>query len=175
VLEQMPEEIIPGVNYGAIARIECVGETGWVTGTVFQIAPGKLVTAAHVTMNRTCSISGAPVEKVREDGTLDVAELKGPDIGSSVEISCEGLKPFEHYIGVGYALGIYRHSARLVATTQGNKGVRVWLGTIYKGQSGGPAFDPQGRAAGVVIHTYAPFPASGGRALSDTWLCEDKA
>jgi hypothetical protein len=161
-----------GIDYGAIVRLEC--QRG--TGTAFQFAPGRYITAAHVpAMAGQCFLGEMPVTVVRIDYQLDAAELSGPALPTSLELDCEGLKPSRVHVAVGWALGLYRHSAPLRATTQANQGFRVLQGVVYKGMSGGPIVTKQGKAAGITVHTYAPLPASGGRPLSDTWLCEDKA
>jgi trypsin-like peptidase len=162
----------PAIDYDAIALIRC----GDGLGTAFWIAPGRMISAAHVTARGPCTLGGAPLEVVLEDGGNDIAELRGPDSGRALPVRCSQMSEGRPYFAVGFALGRYRHTSRLVATGERaagppGQGQSVLLGTVYPGMSGGPVFDRRGRVTGIVNMRGTRLPLSFSRPLRETFVC----
>ncbi len=140
----------PAIDHDAVAQIRC----GDGLGTAFWIAPTRMISAAHVTARGPCTLGGAPLQLVREDGGNDVAELRGPDLGHTLPVRCSDMREGRSYYAVGFALGRYRHMSRLVATGERaagppGRGQTMLLGTVYPGMSGGPVFDRRGRVCWI--------------------------
>lgn len=134
----------------------------------FRIGPDRLITAAHVTSHGRCSIAGAPAETVREDGALDVAELRSVARRQFLELNCRGFRRGRWYRAIGYAGGELRVNLPWQAAGFGDApGKAEFLGEAYPGMSGGPVIDRDGRVTGVTLQR---FPARA-RALASTWLC----
>lgn len=162
----------------AIAPIAC----GSSYGTAFWLAPDRIVTAAHIASGGPCVVMGHPVRIVRSDPAMDVAELSGLESDAWLEVDCGGFAPRGRYLAVGYPGG-RRHSAAVRATRARHDlgGVRrlTWFhGFVYRGMSGGPVLDEQGRASGLVsgIGTPSPLGESSrdnfNRSFSETFVCE---
>jgi hypothetical protein len=163
--------------YSAVHLVRC----GASSGTAFQIAPGRLLTAAHVTQNGPCSIDGEPVETVHEDRRNDIAELRGNPGKASLRISCRRPKRGQVFHAIGYAGGRYRIDARIIATGKkfapdylpGVKGADLFYGNTIPGMSGGPNL-LDGRVV-TIINAGAPnIHSVAGRALADTYICQGK-
>lgn len=162
----------PDAASGAIARISC----GPRIGTAFWIGPNRLVTAAHVTSQaQRCMIANdagevREVEVVREDGALDVAELRSATPGPAfLSIDCGGFRRGQAYRAIGWMGGQLRVNLPLLATGFSQNGQAEFIGETYPGMSGGPviAADRRGRVAGVINRRW---PAAA-QELEDTFLC----
>ena len=154
----------------AVAIIACDSGFGTRTrlGTAFWIAPHRLLTAAHVSSHGRCAIGGIPLEVVREDGVLDVAELHSPTPHPFLPFRCSGFRAGRLYRAIGFIAG--RTHAELPWRATGRRdpsGQHEFLGQAEPGMSGGPVLDHSGRAVGVVDQR---FPARS-RALEETHLC----
>lgn len=159
-----------GINYGAVTRISC----GDSMGTGFWVGPDRIVTAAHVVSNGPCSIEGEPVETVRVDGDLDIAELRGPSNPQPLSLDCDDYSTGRVYRAVGHAMGANNPITQVLRATRyrsdidnGNH-LRVFEGEVYPGMSGGPMVDRYGKVVGVTLRRW---PARS-RELNDTWICQ---
>ena len=167
----LPVEKIP---YSSIKLIHC----GRASGTLFQIAPGVLMTAAHVTRNGPCSVDDIPLETTLEDNALDYALLKG-DVGKPMTLLCKEVKRGRTYYGIGYAGGRYRMDSRLFAEsrTEANvegksySGMMLFRGGAIPGMSGGPIIDGKGRVVAIVNASNSELSTALGRSIKDTILC----
>ena len=160
-------------DFAAIAIVRC----GPPVGTAFAIAPGRIVTAAHVAANGPCAIPGrhpgappVPAPVLRQDGRLDIAELAGALPGAPLPIACTGLGPGQMFRAIGHAGGVRRMTSPLFATRNrdpASAGLVVLLGQVERGMSGGPVIDAAGRVAGI-INRHSP---ARSRSLEETFLC----
>ena len=183
------------IEFRAIAMIQCGASRGtafWVTGTI-------LASARHVTANGPCfilpelvsgrgtsrssgegwwrGIDGAPVRVIHEDAARDFALLRGPRNRHPLAVGCRGFREGRAFWATGWAQGLYRHTARLVATggrspgEGGGAGLRILVGEVYPGMSGGPVVDASGRVVGIVNRRAVMAPLAQSRSLADTILC----
>ena len=167
----VPVEELP---YSSIKLIRC----GRASGTVFQIAPGILMTAAHVTSNGPCSVGGVLLETTLEDNQLDYALLRGR-IGRPMTLHCKELKRGRTYHGIGYAGGRYRMDSRLFAEGRTNAdvegssyhGMMRFGGGAIPGMSGGPIIDRRGRVVAIVNASNSALSTALGRLVKDMILC----
>ncbi len=167
----LPVEKAP---YSSIKLIRC----GRASGTVFQIAPGILMTAAHVTRNGPCSVEDVPLETTLEDDALDYALLRGT-VGKPMTLLCREMKRGRTYYGIGYAGGRYRMDSRLFAEsrTETNvegtsySGMMLFRGGAIPGMSGGPIIDGKGRVVAIVNASNSELSTALGRSVEDTILC----
>ena len=167
----VPVEKLP---YSSIRLIRC----GRASGTVFQIAPGLLMTAAHVTSNGPCSVDGVPLEITLEDDALDYALLRGT-IGTPMTLLCKELKRGRTYHGIGYAGGRYRMDSRLFAQSRVHvdvegtsySGMMRFGGGVIPGMSGGPIIDRKSRVVAIVNASNSAFSTALGRLVKDTQPC----
>lgn len=167
----LPVEKVP---YSSIKLIRC----GRASGTVFQIAPGVLMTAAHVTRNGPCSVDDVPLEITIEDDALDYA-LLGGTIGKPMTLLCKEMKRGRTYYGIGYAGGRYRMDSRLFAESRTEadvegtsySGMMRFGGGVIPGMSGGPIIDSKGRVVAIVNASNSALSIALGRSVKDTRLC----
>ena len=168
----LPVEKVP---YSSIKLIRC----GRASGTVFQIAPGVLVTAAHVTSHGPCSVDGVPMETTLEDGSLDYALLRG-NVGKPMTLLCKEMKRGGTYHGIGYAGGRYRMDSRLFAEHRidadiegtSYSGMMRFRGGAIPGMSGGPIIDKKGRVVAIVNASNSALTTALGRSVKDMTLCQ---
>jgi hypothetical protein len=165
------------IELGAIIPLSC----GRAQGTAFHIGGGRYVTAAHVTAfagEGSCSFRFIQLQVVRQDGSLDLAELSGfplrNEAGGEVrlEIECRGYRPGRTYRSFGYAGGFFSMFP-LIASRHLLAGQRVFIGAdIVPGMSGGPVVsDDSGRVTGINNQRWP----SRSRDLRGTWLCEGRS
>ena len=167
----VPVEKLP---YYSIKLIRC----GRASGTVFQIRPGVLMTAAHVTRNGPCSVDDVPLEITHEDNALDYALLTGT-IGKPMTLLCKEMKRGRTYHGIGYAGGRYRMDSRLFAERRTEasvegisyRGMMRFRGGAIPGMSGGPIIDNKGRVVAIVNASNSEMSTALGRSVKDTILC----
>lgn len=168
-----PDE--PRIDMNAIARIDC----GGFSGTAFWITRTRIVTAVHViAAAQPCSIAGHVLSTVRS-GNRDLAEVRGLENDHYLRVDCGGFREGRVYHATGYALGDYRHTARLLATRDEegdrdgppNAGERILLGAVYPGMSGGPVVDGHGHVVGIVNRSITSPPMAESRALADSFIC----
>ena len=135
-----------------------------------------MLTAAHVTSHGRCAIGRTPpspaeagLEVVREDGVLDVAELRSPEPHPFLRVGCGGFRAGGAYRAIGFIAGHYRANLPWTATglSDAASGQAEFAGEAEPGMSGGPVIDMGGRAVGVIDQR---FPARS-RSLEDTYLC----
>ncbi len=167
----VPVETVP---YSSIKLIRC----GRASGTVFQIAPGVLMTAAHVTRNGPCSVGDVPLETALEDNALDYSLLRGT-VGRPMTLLCKEMKRGRTYHGIGYAGGRYRMDSRLFAQSRtaadvegtSYSGMMQFRGGAIPGMSGGPILDGKGRVVAIVNASNAALSTALGRSVKDTRAC----
>jgi hypothetical protein len=167
----VPVEKVP---YSSIKLIRC----GRASGTVFQIAPRVLMSAAHVTRNGPCSVDGVPLEIRLEDNALDYALIRGT-IGKPMTLLCKEMKRGRTYHGIGYAGGRYRMDSRLFAESRTEadvegtsySGMMRFRGGAIPGMSGGPIIDGSGRVAAIVNASSSELSTALGRSVKDTITC----
>jgi hypothetical protein len=142
----------PTVNLSAVRPITC--DEG--SGTGFVIDYNKLVTALHVADDTNCvdAETGVTLTTYHKDEKHDLAIMEGkyPVGGPYIKYSCEPYRTGRRYVSLGY-----RHMFRMDTLTAspgytgpgylvGGKpypGMRLLLGGIVFGMSGGPIVDPE--------------------------------
>ena len=162
------------IPYSSIKLIRC----GRASGTLFQIAPGVLMTAAHVTRNGPCSVDDIPLETTLEDNALDYALLKG-NVGKPMTLLCKEMKRGRIYYGIGYAGGRYRMDSRFFAESRTDanvegtsySGMMLFRGGAIPGMSGGPIIDGRGRVVAIINASNSELSTALGRSVKDTILC----
>lgn len=170
----IPDE--PAIEYRAIALIQC----GEYSGTAWWIGRNRIITAYHVSGERTCTIGGVTLTRVDANAMQDVAEFTGLPNRYTIRVNCRAPRQGGVHHGVGYAFGQFRHTSRLVATGARDSGVPepialgmyVFEGAAYPGMSGGPAFNARGEAVSMINRGTRSAPMmTQGRALADSIVC----
>lgn len=170
----IPDE--PPQRFNAMTMIEC----GAARGTAFWVARRLMVSAQHVTANGACRIGDTPLVVLREDPATDFALLHGPANPAHLAVDCGGFREGRAYWATGWAQGLFRHTARLVATPGrsagpgGAGGLHILAGEVWPGMSGGPVVGREGRVAGIVNRRALAVPLMQSRALRDTSLCRGR-
>lgn len=165
-------------THPAVAKVQCSRGSG----TAVQIAPGKYITARHVSVVENCRIDGAPITSIEADSGLDfdIILAAGKPSPFYPAIDCSGFQQGQFYWAQGHARG----------GPQRNIMVQHWPApTIFKslvplltpvwgpvqfipGMSGGAVFNVKGELVGIVNAFSLIHPAlSLSRALRDTPLC----
>jgi hypothetical protein len=146
----------------AVFRVRAVEASGRVdNGSAVLIAPGKLVTACHVTRNaQSIELSNGgttwAARACAADIPHDLCVLSAPGLASAnpVVIAAQGdLKPGHEVIAVGYP-----HGGKLVIRRGKVKALHPYHGASVlqvsapfdHGQSGGALFDARGRLVGIT-------------------------
>lgn len=163
-----PEVAAPFIPWDAISVVQC----GNAVGTAFHIGGGRYLTAAHVVQHGGCTIGGSAVSVTKQDGMLDVAELKAPPIAAKLTVDCRPPKPNRHYLAVGYSGGIMRLHLPLIYSAFGRdpgNGNGMFVGPdVHPGMSGGPLIGEDYRVAGIVTQRWP----SRVRSLADSHVCK---
>jgi hypothetical protein len=160
----------PTVTYAPVEQVFCAGSLG----TAFRIRGGKFLSVAHVTSGEGCTIDGALLNAVPEEG-LDFSVIEGLPKGMSFKINCDGFVPGQWYHAIGHARGLPAQTVvTIYATTYRHPdGMVIFFGpqTVIPGMSGGPVLNQAGEVVGMV-NAYNPFfGLSFSRELKDTSLC----
>jgi hypothetical protein len=161
-------------SYASIKLLQC----GRASGTAFQIAPGVILTAAHVTSNGPCSIEGVDMPVTLENGALDYALIAG-DIGKPLKLRCKEMKGGKTFYAIGFAHARYRMDSRLYARGRTNvevegtafTGMMLFGGGVIPGMSGGPIIDSKGRVVAIVNASNSHLTTALGRSVMDMTLC----
>lgn len=142
-------------------------------GTAFYIGPTTLLSVAHVTSNKGCTIKGKPVKVLGQKG--DFSMLQGEPSDRWLTVDCGGFQKGRKYIGTGYARGLYTlTTVDLLAMGEDLWGLyRLWaVFTVVPGMSGGPIADSEtGKVAGTINTYNAVRGDSGSVELKRTSVC----
>jgi S1-C subfamily serine protease len=171
---------IAGDAVDATARVVTRACETQVTGTAFQVAPGYLVTNAHVvagarTIRVTTGDGVADATAVLFDPELDVALLWAPDVGGGVlRFSTESPARGTQGATLGYAgggplavlpagvTGAYPATGRDIYGTQRvTRDILELRAPIEPGDSGGPLVLTDGTVGGVVFAESRTDPQVG--------------
>lgn len=171
---------IAGDAVDATARVVTRACETQVTGTAFQVAPGYLLTNAHVvagarTIRVTTGDGVADATAVLFDPELDVAVLWAPDIGGPVlRFAAESPERGTQGAALGYAgggplavlpagvTGAYPATGRDIYGTQRvTRDILELRAPIEPGDSGGPLVLADGTVGGVVFAESRTDPAVG--------------
>lgn len=165
-----------------IVKIICRDAKGGGSGTGTRVGPNLVLTAAHVSNGRTCTINGEPVEQVEASPALDFALLRTLPVARWKPISCRPMAFGHPYTAWGFAMGGPLHRQQVFGTIVhplstevhpgfGKTGIFVGFERFIPGMSGGPILNSQDQIVGIVIGFHPVVPASYGRMLADTHLC----
>lgn len=151
--------------------VACMGQFG----SGVRIDDDTVITARHV-VTRGCSVEGVPAEIAFVDPVHDFAVLKGDfRPGLRATISCDGFKPGQQYLALGYP-NRTPVIEMLTATTQrgGKDKARILKGFGYPGMSGGGNYRlADGAVVGLTIRRDARgFAGVASVDLADTYLCD---
>jgi S1-C subfamily serine protease len=171
----------------SVRKIRC----GEGHGTGFAISDKLIVTANHVTTNRTCvdGETSLPLFPVYENPEQDFAVMSFHEPQKQIpamRVNCRGFEPEKTYYSMGFpGVGFQDLMiTRLMATKdvspdnhQSFQGtpmsrMRQLKGVIIQGMSGGPILDTRGRVVGINNATEHGYYRGLSRPLSQTYLCQ---
>ncbi|HKF19177.1 MAG TPA: MarP family serine protease [Candidatus Dormibacteraeota bacterium] len=189
VLEQPPLDSLqppasvdtPGVTAAtrSVFRVEGRGCGGQVSGSAYPVAPGYLVTNAHVvsgTANTRLSQSagrpgGVPATVVLFDPGRDVAILWAPQAGAAVLPAGSGQRGTQAAV-IGYPGGggesvspaVIEKSTSATGRDIYNDALvdrNIWIlsASVHPGNSGGPVVDLQGNVLGLIFAASSTDPS----------------
>lgn len=150
-----------GGGAGSAPTIVTVGERPASVATGFMLAPGRVVTVAHVIEGDSATVRGADgvarrAAVLRRDRTLDLALLAVPGLPAAPGVTPAGTSMLVRRDGAPAALPvrIVRSIVARVRTTGDDAGVRrpalELAGSPAAGDSGAPVMR-DGRIAGVLF------------------------
>lgn len=156
--------------YPQVRQVMCLASNR--AGSAFRVSRNLMVSAAHVTRNKGCTIDGQPFTVLASDGDADWSIIYLPGEGGA-KINCEGFKPGQWYYAVGYAhavpwqtiVGLFSRFDHHVS------GMALFSHMAIPGQSGGAVFNLAGEIVGIVNARNEEYDISFSRALKDTPLC----
>jgi len=140
-----------------------IGEDATGSGTAFHVAPGLLVTAAHVV--RGCRemrrIDGLPLSVLAADESLDLAVMQAPepsqdwlDMGAAERprlgepVTALG---FPYLGNLGQGLTVTGGNVSALKGIDGGEGEIMISAPVQPGNSGGPLLNASGAVIGVVV------------------------
>lgn len=169
----------PGVEAaaGSVLRVEGRGCGGLVSGSAFPVAPGYLVTNAHVvsgttgtTITSAASPLGVRARVVLFDPERDVAVLYAPQVTAPPLVPASGGRGTEGAV-IGYPGGgdetispaVIESSVEAEGRDIYNDQLvsrQIWIlsGVVRPGDSGGPLVDLQGHVLGLVFAASSTNP-----------------
>jgi hypothetical protein len=153
-----------------VVMVDC----GVSRGSAFRIGRDILLTVAHVTSHRSCTIYGKPVKVLRAQGDFAIITTT-PSDDRWMRIDCGGFVKGRKYLAVGYARGLSTLTVvEIEATGKTKEGLaQLWgVFTVVPGQSGGPIIDKEtGRPVGTVNTYDDTVGLSGSVELKQTEVC----
>jgi S1-C subfamily serine protease len=183
----------PGVETaaGSVFRVEGRGCGGLVSGSAYPVAPGYLVTNAHVvsgttgtTVSSGASPFGVRARVVLFDPERDVAVLYAPQLTASPLVPANGGRGTEGAV-IGYPGGgeetispaVIESSVEAQGRDIYNDQLvsrQIWIlsGVVRPGNSGGPLVDLQGHVLGLVFAASSTNPTQA-YALTDAEIQGD--
>jgi V8-like Glu-specific endopeptidase len=151
---------IPAWRHPEVVQIMC----DKVAGTAFRVGPDTLLSVAHVTHNRGCTINGKPFKEVAQKGDFVVLAYDADP--RWLKVNCEGFKKDRLYVALGYAQALPTLTeADMIATGLNAQGMAILASvfTVIPGMSGGPILDAE---TGEVVGTVNMFDPDSGSSLS---------
>ena len=132
-----------------------------VTCTGFQIAPNRMLTAAHCIGNLSMEGDGKVAHVLKADTNLDLALVKLDLKRPSLVLRDRPVARFEELSGIGYAWGwnkltVLKQRAIILnhSVGQGAPVGTIVQGGYISGMSGGPVVDAQGRVVGIIQRSH---------------------
>ena len=156
--------------YPQVRQVMCMASNR--AGSAFRVSHNIMVSAAHVTRNKGCTIDGQSFTVLASDGEADWSIIYLPG-GEGAKINCEGFKPGQWYYAVGYAHAVpWQTIVGLFARFDHHiSGMALFNHMAIPGQSGGAVFNLAGEIVGIVNARNEEYDISFSRALKDTPLC----
>lgn len=167
--EQLPPDTPVNTETGAILAIVC--NEGFGTG--FVVADNTVATALHVASLHNCRIgqNGRRIKLYVADTKHDFALMTTDTTGMAhIPYSCVRYNNKQHYFAFGFGDG-RPMLQRLTGTKHREDGMRMLLGTLISGQSGGPVVDGKGVVHGINNASNYYWGLSWSAELADTPLC----
>lgn len=178
-LPALTQEGIPAISHPEVLKVACVfqedGKYLMRIGTAFRVGKRTYLTAAHVSHNPNCMMSGKPFKEIATAGDFSVLTMDGID-GPWLTVDCSGYVRGKTYRALGYARGMKTQTEVDVIATGESVGAMSKMTGVFNfipGQSGGPVLDDQtGKVVGIVNTYQAESGNSGSVELKTTSVCK---
>lgn len=150
------------------------------SGTAFLIRPSTYVSADHVTQMTDCQVDDQNINLTFTSPEQDFSVFTVNDAtGKPLKINCDGFHPGERYQSIGYPgdqkyvtnLQATRYSGRVVLDLKVRPKMRLLIGAIFHGMSGGPIINSGGEVVGINNAESLHETIGLSQELRDTHLC----